>query len=185
MCCPTRSKQTGSRAALAISPGPDRLDPDLADVRDRLDDPVGPGIADVVVRQRDDVDAGTGQADLERRIEREPQPVRVPAEVVGCRALVVDDRKVSALEQPSYRPRLSGAASRDLGPAELVAAAAGRDLPEAAVPREVGPLAEPHGLAVDVAVEVDVAGRRQRPDRGRVVLDDRGRSRSPAVARGP
>ena len=92
--------------SLRVPPGPDRLHARLVHVRDRLDDSVRPGVADVVVRERDDVDAGPPQPDLQCGVEREPQAVRMVAEVVGRGALVVDDGDVGRLEEPPHGPGL-------------------------------------------------------------------------------
>ena len=175
MCCPTRSKQTGSRAALASRPAPTTFIPTLRTFAIDSTTPSDPAsrmwllaseTMSMPARPSPTSSAGSNENRSPCGFQRKSSGAG-PSWLTIARSALLNSRRTA--------PACPARRAVDLGPAELVAAAAGRDRPEAAVPREVGTLAEPHGLAVDVAVEVDVAGRRQRPDRGRVVLDDRAR----------
>ena len=114
----------------------------LRDVLDRLEQPGRAGVADVVVGQRDVVDAGVGQAVDEPRVGREDRPRGVEARVVRRRVLEVGDGDVGALDQVAERAGVAGPLRVRQVPAErrAVLAAAG-DLGRAAVEREVGALA--------------------------------------------
>ena len=131
--------------------------------------PSRPGIADVVVGERDPVEAGVDEA---RRCgpgwPRRPVPWRGSAKPVGRRVLEVGDREVGARDEVADDAGVAGPLRVRQVPADrrAVLAAAG-DLDGAAVEREVG--AAPASLiaSAHAAVEQDVAAGEQRPGRRR------------------
>ena len=158
---------TARRAVAASFPAPTGVETGRLDVPDRLDDAVRTGVADVVVGQRHDVDAGVANAGLERRIEREEEPVRMVDVVVRGRTFVVHEREVRFGEHFSNGARMTGPFRRDGGETHATARPRG-DPGRAAVPGIVGSGAEQDGVTVDLAVVHDVAGRHESPRRGRV-----------------
>jgi hypothetical protein len=76
-------------------------DPEVVEVADRLDDTPRSGIPDVVVADRDDVDARVGQTLEQRRVEGEREPVGCQRNASLAGSLEIDDSEIRFAEQPT------------------------------------------------------------------------------------
>jgi hypothetical protein len=142
----------------------------LLEVLDRLEDPLAAGVPDVVVGQRDPVDADVRQPVDQRGIGGEDGARGVEPEAIWSRVLEVGDRDVGRRDELADDARVAGAACVGGVPAERRAVlAAARDVRRPAVEREVDPLAVDLDRLVHATVEQDVAAREQRPRRRRIV----------------
>ena len=166
-------------AAFVLRPAPAVRDVVLVEVLDRLEDPVVPGVADVVVGHRHPVEAGVLERGDVGGVRGEHGARRVEAPVVGGRVLEVGDGDVGALRQVAERAgvcpaRFVYAVSQPNGEQSLHVPVMSA---EAAVEREVGA----RGVVVDgelhAPIEQDVAARDHRPGAAP--------GRSPAACRSP
>ncbi len=159
----------GLPRGLEVLAGARDLQATLGEVLDRLEDPLPAGIADVVVREGDVVQAGVHQAVHQGRFGREHGPLGVPARVVGSRVLEVGDGDIGTRDE---LPEGTGVARplrvRQIPPECRTVLAAARDVRGPAIEREVRALALDDQRLVHAPVEHDVAPGEQRPGGGRV-----------------